>query len=394
MIKENAFVRPPETPEQKNARFAQGQLTEQEIKEHWAKPDEFLFEHEIVKNKEGQEQQTKFRVRALNEGLKDELLASVKNSWDEPTFNELEETLELFFEQKKLDHPALLNVEYYVATDTEDKPFAITGIYTDDIQGGAGFATADKLDLSEHYLATRLGWFSVSEEQQGTGVGGFLFDWIEKMAKNRGSKVMVVETDDWENEETALKLYTSRGYKQGLDIKDYFGPGRDMVNYFAKVEGGQPFVPQEKITPENKNELLDLGKKIYSPERHKEFEVCLELLFRQKNGEETIVASHSFVLRDEQGKIKSFSILISGIYENAIFSCWEGANPEIEGSKKELAEALKGYALSQERGVVALTREGKDEEFLNYGFQPANDGISEIFEKNDPTRFLLYSKRL
>ena len=383
-----------ESASAKYARFAQGDLTEQEIKEHWAKPDEFLFEQEIVKNKEGQEQRTKFRVRALNEGLKNELLASVKNSWDEPTFEELKETLELFFEQKKLDHPALLNTEYYVATDTENKPFAITGIYTDDIQGGAGFATADKLDLDEHYLSTRLGWFSVSEEQQGTGVGGFLFDWIEKMAKNRGSKVMVVETDDWENEETALKLYTNRGYKQGLDIKDYFGPGRDMNNYFAKVEGVQPFFPNEKVSAENKTELLDLGKKIYSPERYKEFEICLDLFLQQKDGEETIVAPHSFVLRNEQGKIKNFSILMSGIYENVIFSCWEGANPEIEGSKKELAEALKGYALSQERGVLALTREGEDKELLDYGFQPANEGIPEIFAKDDPTKFLLYSKRL
>ena len=153
-------------------------------------------------------------------------------------------------------------------------------------------------------------------------------------------------------------------------------------------------MPEEKITPKNKDELLELGKKIYSPERFREFEVCLDLFLQQKEDEETIVTPHSFVLRDEQGKIKNFSILMSGIYENAIFSCWEGANPEIDNSKKELAEALKGYALSQERGVLVLTREGKDEELLNYGFQSANDGIPEVFEKNDPTKFLLYSKRL
>jgi len=137
-----------------------------------------------------------------------------------------------------------------------------------------------------------------------------------------------------------------------------------------------------------------MSKKIYSPERYQEFEACLDLFLQQKDSEETIVVPRSFVSRNKQGRISNFSILISGIYENAIFSCWEGADPEIENSKKELVEALKGYALSQKRGVLALTREGKDEEILNYGFQSANDGIPEVFAKGDPTKFLLYSKKL
>lgn len=383
-----------ETSEQKNTRFVEGRLTEQEIKNHWERPDEFLFEHEIKKDKEGQEQKTKFRVRALNEKLKDDLLDSVKNSWFEGDFNELKETLENFFKQKELDHPALLNVEYYVATDTENKPFAITGIYTDDIYGGAGFATSDKLDLSNHYLATRLGWFSVGEQYQGTGVGGFLFDWTEKMAKSRGSKVMAVETDDYKNEETALNLYENRGYKSGLDIKDYFGPGRDMVNYYAKIEEGEAFVPEEKVGRENKDELLELGKKIYSAERQKEFEVCLDLFLQQREEEETIMAPHSFVLRNQDRKISSFSIMMTGVYGNVICSCWEGADPSVESSKKDLTESLKGYARAQEMSMLLLTREGTDDEFLKNGFLSANDGVPEFYEQGDPTRFLLYSKRL
>jgi len=393
-MNEKIIAKIEESEEQKNARFADGQISEEEIKEYWENPDTPIFEHTVKKRKGEKEQKTKFKVQVLSESLKDDLLAELGNSWDKPTFEELKGTLELFFEQKKIGHPALLNVEYYVAVDSENNPFAITGIYTDDIYGGAGFATRDKLDSQDHYLATRLGWFSVSEKYQESGVGGFLFDWIEKIAKNRGSKVMVAETDDWENEKAALNLYASRGYKQGLDIKDYFGPGRDMVNYFAKVEGVQPFIIEEKVTAENKAKLLDLGKKIYSAERYKEFEVCLGLFLQQREGEETIIAPHSFVLRDPGGGIESFSILFSGIYENAIFSAWEGANPEINDSKEKLAEALKGYALSQDKGIILVTREGEDEEFLRSGFKSGNDGVPEVFEKGDPTKFLLYSKRL
>ncbi len=322
-------------------------------------------------------------------------MEGVKGSWDEPTFQELAETLDNFFEQRKKEDPALLNVEYYIATDTQDKPFAITGIYTVDIAGGAGFATSEKLDLEKHHLATRLGWFAVSPEYQGVGVGGFLFNWVEKMAQARGSKVMVVETDDYENEQVALNLYGKSGYKNGLDIKDYFGPGRDSVNYFSRVEAGaEAFMPSEQVSAENKEELLGLAKKIYSSERYQEFEVCLELLFKQKEGEEAVVRPHSFVLRNQAGQIESFSILITGIYENAIFSVWEGSDPAAAGSKSRLADSLRGYAQGQERGIIILGREGADDQYLENGFFPANDGVPEVFAKGDPTQFLLYSKKL
>lgn len=384
-----------ESPEQRNARLADGRITEEEIRAHWEIPSEFLFEHEIVKSRDGEEQRIKFKVRALSEVLTGDLLESIKGSWDEATFRGLAETLDNFFEQRKKEDPSLLNVEYYVATDTADKPFAITGIYTVDIAGGAGFATNEQLNLEEHYLATRLGWFAVSKEHQGGGVGGFLFNWVEKMAKARGSRVMVVETDDYENEEAARSLYEKNGYDSGLNIKDYFGPGRDLVNYFSRVEeGAEAVVSSEKISEKNRTELLNLAKKIYSPERYKEFEVCLELLFKQREGEETIVTPHSFVVRNQDGKIESFSILITGVYENAIFSVWEGSNPEIDGSKSRLADFLRGYAQSQERGVVLVGREGADDQLLDQGFASANDGVPEVFAKGDSTQFLLYSKRL
>ncbi|MDP3800298.1 MAG: GNAT family N-acetyltransferase [bacterium] len=392
---ENSTKPVEESPEQKNARFVNGELTEEEIKKHWKNPKEFLFEHEIVKEREGQERKTNFRVRALSEGFKDDLLESIKDSWDEPTYLSLVKTLDVFFEQRKTEEPALLNTEYYIATDTEDRPFAIIGIYTIDIKGGAGFATSEQLNLEEHYLTTRLDWFAVGKEYQGGGIGDFLLGWIEKMAKSRGVRIMSVETDNYANEEFAIRLYEKKGYKNGLDIEDYFGPGRDSVNYYSKVEDGtEAFIPKEKISEDNKQDLLDLGKKIYSPERQKEFEVCLDLLLKQKEDIEGIVDPHSFVLRDENGKIESFSVMMTGVYKNLVSSVWEGSDPDIEGSKSRLASSLRGYAQSQGRGIIILSREGEDEQYFENGFYPANDGVPEVFGKGDSTEFLLYSKKL
>lgn len=383
-----------ETLKQKEERFIDGCLTEEEIREHWSNPETPLFEHEIIKKENSHESRTRFRVRALSEKLKDDLLTEVKGSWGEEDFESLENTLNKFLKQKKLPHPTLSTVEYYLATDVQDKPFAITGIYTNDMMG-AGFTTRDKLNLDEHNLVARLGWFSVSKKYQGTGIGGFLFDWIEKMAKSRGAKLMAIETDDSENEETALKLYASRGYKQGLDIKDYFGSGRDLNTYHLKVsENDRKFTPQEKLADDNKEELLALAEKIYSPGRFEEFRAWLDLFLQQKEEEETILKPHSIILRDSAGQIEAFSLIVIGIYENLVMSEWQGVDFERSGSKEKLVEALKDFTSFKEREILTILQEGEDRDLLNLGFQSGKNGIPEVFEKEDPTKFLLYSKKL
>ncbi len=72
-----------ELEEEKNRRFIEGQITEEEIKAHWANPGKPLFEHEIVYEKDGVEQKNRIRVRGLTEEYSESLLEQLKNSWDE-----------------------------------------------------------------------------------------------------------------------------------------------------------------------------------------------------------------------------------------------------------------------------------------------------------------------
>ena len=70
---------------------------------------------------------------------------------------------------------------------------------------------------------------------------------------------------------------------------------------------------------------------------------------------------------------------------------------ELEAKSKYQRESIDEFnekIYSPGLGVVVVTREGADEDLLKNGFLPANDGVPEIFAKGDPTKFLLYSKRL
>lgn len=382
---------------ERNKRFIDGRLTDEEIKSYWVSPARPLFEHEIVRKRDGKEERFHFKVRGLTPELKDQLIQELKEVWTSLDLEAMSKTFDLFFEQRKLGHAAPLNVEYYVATDTEDKPLAVTGIYTIDIQGGAGFATRDKLKSGEHHLATGLGWFAVGKKYQGTGLGGYLLGWIENMARARGSDSMFIETDDYVNEETARRLYEKRGYKRGLRVEDYFGPGRDQNVYFKDIsqeQGLDNFIPSERITEENKDELIAFAEEIYSPQRSEEFKVCLDLLLKQRPEEKTILRMGSFILRGADGKISSFAILRENFYTNAVANYWHGYEHDNEGTKLLFFKALSGYAKSLGRNILILFNEGVESNLSGVGFKDADQGIPGVFGRDDSIKFLLYTKEL
>ncbi len=384
-----------ESKEDRNMRFSRGEITEAEIREHWNNPKDFLFEHEMIQRGDDREK-IKFCVRALTEEYLEPLLKEIESAWDKTSFEEISATLKNFFKQKKLAHPTLSNTEYYIATDSEDRPFAITGLFTLDIGGGAGFATRDKLDPEKHNLITRGGWLAVSKKYQGEGMGGFLFDWKENLARSRGSKFMLAETDNYKNSETARKLYDSRGYKSGFFIEDYFGPERDLATYYldaSKDKNIKEMAPMEAVSKENSDELMSLASEIYSEDKKNEFDVCLELFLEQETEKKAIRKPHSFVLRDKDGGIKSFAIMTTGVYDNGLSVQWFGARQGDE-NLDELVGALKSYAKSIGIDVVILSNEGRDDKLIDAGLTEVQDGIPGVYAKGDPTEFLLYSKRL
>jgi ribosomal protein S18 acetylase RimI-like enzyme len=378
--------------------FAKGEISEKEIKEHWENPENPLFKHELTYSEQGNEKKFAFFIRALTENYKDSLLAEIEDAWAEIAFEELQETLNLFFEQRKVSHPTLVNVEYYIATDENDKPVAMTGIYTVDIRGEAGFATRDRLKPPNHHMVTSLGWFAVSTRFQKKGLGGYLLKWTERMAKFRGAVFMTVETDNSFVSDDARRIYEKNGYRQGLDIKNYFGPGRNLVTYYCNVANEKKprelYQATEQITLTNQAELLSLAKEIYSEQRFEEFKVCLDLVLQQQEMDKLLIRPFSLVQRDADGKVNGFAIITDYTYSNSLFVFWAGADPHF---KKDLVRCLKGFALVKDKDVLVLSLDKEDPDFLQEGFLSAKDGVPGVFSKkkaHKQYKMILYSKEL
>ncbi len=390
---------PKESPEEHNQRFAEGKITEQEIKEYWLDPSKPFFEYELPSKLEDAESGIKLKVWGLTEDISGRLLSAVKESWaSEYDYEAMKKTLEKFFAQKQLHHPLLSNTEYYVATDANDKPIAITGIYTVDIQGVAGFATRKDLDPSRHFMVARIAWTAVSKQMQGKGVAGSLIDWVENMSKHRGAKFIQAEIDDAPTESNMVQRYERHGYTSGFDIKDYFGPGRDLHTYYINLaeekDAVSSPVPNEKISINNKEEILDIARRNYSPARFEEFISCLNLFLQQEEGQTAIRRPHSFILRDANGKIESFAIFVTGdVYQNMMSNYWYALNKKIDGSEERLLNSMKAFSLSKNKKILFVSREGADSDLTQAGFKKPSPGIPETYVAGDPTQFILYTKR-
>jgi GNAT superfamily N-acetyltransferase len=383
---------PIEDPAGKNKRMAEGNISQAEIEDYLRNPEGVLFEHTLVEKKGGKE--VPIKVRCLTKEFMDKTLESLKDSWDEPTFENLKNTLEKHFEQKESGKPALLNAEYYIATDENDKPLGMTGLYTIDIQGGAGFATKDRLDTEKHHLNMGLGWYSVNKEAQGIGLGKYLLNWTENLAKSRDAHHFEIETDDWSNSKKALAMYKKSGYKLGYPVENFFGPGRDLNVYYLDCSEKEEQVPIKtfEITEENKGEVLQLAQENYSTEKFEEFKVCLDLFLSQDKESEAIFKGHSIVVKNQEGKCESFAIYVDGIYDNLFSVFWTGASDK--STKSKLLSALQSVAIENEKYVVTINTEGEDKDLDDKGFTRAEEGVPSAFEKGDPTRFLLLTKEL
>ncbi|HCC59899.1 MAG: hypothetical protein A2402_00720 [Candidatus Staskawiczbacteria bacterium RIFOXYC1_FULL_37_43] len=386
-----------ESAEKRNERMAMGNITNEEILEYLNHPEDVLFSHKLVSEKKGEKIETDIKVRALTKDFLEPTLESLKNSWDDVSFENLRETLTAYFEQKETGKPGLLNVEYYIATDQEDKPLAMTGLYTIDIQGGAGFSTKNHLDTEKHNLNMGLGWYSVSKEAQGTGLGKYFLDWTENLAKTRGAKHFEVETDDWSVSEKAVKMYQKSGYKEGFPVKDFYGPRRDLNVYYcdcSKEKDAEQTVEPAEITEENKEKIIQIAKENYSPERFEEFMACLDLFLQQDKGSGAIFTGHSAVFTDSSGQPESFAIYVDGIYDNCSLVYWLGANGKDASAKANLLSGIKSISKGNDKDILMIYNENEDEGLRAGGFKKAKHGVPGVFGKGDKTKFLLFTKLL
>ena len=78
-------------------------------------------------------------------------------------------------------------------------------------------------------------FLAVSRVSQGKGVGRFIMNWIENLAREEGLRTLIVETSSLESYSQARGFYQSLGYVKEAEIIDYYGPGDNKVVFWKSL---------------------------------------------------------------------------------------------------------------------------------------------------------------
>ena len=78
---------------------------------------------------------------------------------------------------------------------------------------------------------------AVSQEAQGQGVGAALVDHTVETARERGGRILLVETSGVEGFARTREFYERCGFVREATIRDYYGRGDDKVVFWKSIAG-------------------------------------------------------------------------------------------------------------------------------------------------------------
>ncbi len=76
---------------------------------------------------------------------------------------------------------------------------------------------------------------AVDVEHQGTGIGAQLMTYIEQFLRQRGDRILIVETSGFDAFEGARAFYLKCGYTQEARIREFYAPGEDKIVFWKSL---------------------------------------------------------------------------------------------------------------------------------------------------------------
>lgn len=72
-------------------------------------------------------------------------------------------------------------------------------------------------------------FIAVHPKYQGKGYGTTIISYVEKTLKEKGQRLLLVETSGLPNFEMTRKFYRKQGYEEEARIRDFYKPGDDKI---------------------------------------------------------------------------------------------------------------------------------------------------------------------
>jgi GNAT superfamily N-acetyltransferase len=110
----------------------------------------------------------------------------------------------------------------------EQKDYRVV-VIEDDRKGVAGYMTWGPTPLADD--AYDLYWMAVAPAEQGKGRGKALVRWLEAEVKNRGGRMIVIETSSQPRYDPTRRFYLGLDYKEVARVPEFYRPGDDRVIY-------------------------------------------------------------------------------------------------------------------------------------------------------------------
>ena len=118
--------------------------------------------------------------------------------------------------------------DYYNNPETEDIWF--TYINKESLSA-IGYCVPEKLTDGTYNLLA----IGVIKELQGKGIASEMMKYIEQLIKQKGGRILIVETSSDDAQFAARNFYKKIGYTQEAIIRDFWKEGEDKIVFWKKL---------------------------------------------------------------------------------------------------------------------------------------------------------------
>lgn len=120
-------------------------------------------------------------------------------------------------------------LDFFNNPDTEEIWFTAT---ENEIPISIGYCAPEKLTEGTFNLYA----IGVKSDIQGEGIGGTMMKYLEDELKNKGHRILIVETSGTDDFELTRKFYENLDYRKEAVIRDFWKEGDDKVIYWKKLK--------------------------------------------------------------------------------------------------------------------------------------------------------------
>ncbi len=161
-------------------------------------------------------------VRIINSKMNEKIRAVVPADIDK--LKKVVDSSELF-PSEYLDE---MIADYFNNPDTEEIWFT----YIDhETPTAIGYCVPEKLTEGTYNLLA----IGVLKQSQGKGIASEMMNHIEHLLKEKGARILIVETSSDDAQIAARNFYKKIGYSQEAVIRDFWKDGEDKIVFWKKL---------------------------------------------------------------------------------------------------------------------------------------------------------------